>query len=264
MCFFLVDAFTDTIFKGNPAGVMVVDDFGPQKKMQEIANFFGFTDLAFIKHVSDNQFAIKWFSPLDESPICGHATIAASHVVFSTILTECNIIYFSYANGVISSINSSDEYTIAFPKLVMQPAHPKCVNIKKLISLDNYEAIYEDQYTYMIVLRNARDIFNVQANFGAIRELEKRALILTSPGFENFDFCVRYFAPKVEVYEDPVCGSANCRASLYWAERYQKKKLVSFQASKRTGIIRITVDEKYVMISGKAATVCKFSHYKFD
>jgi PhzF family phenazine biosynthesis protein len=259
--FFIVDAFSNVAFRGNPAGVMIVEEFLTTQEMQTMAKFLGLPDFAFVKQISTNKFDIRWFSPLDESPICGHGTIAASHIVFSELLPNSDVICFSYRGGNISAImNSRDEYMISFPRLEMSKCTDFQFEIKDLINIEQCKIIYEDKFTYMIVLSQIEDIFCARINFENVKKIDKRALILTSPGFDDFDFCVRYFAPKVGVYEDPVCGSANCRAAIYWSQEYQKRQLVSFQPSKRTGIVGLTVADNNILIFGKATTVCQLTN----
>ncbi|MDR1488691.1 MAG: PhzF family phenazine biosynthesis protein [Holosporales bacterium] len=255
--FFLVDAFTEIPFRGNPAGVCLVDEFLSLQMMQKIAGFFRFPDLCFVKQTSkSNRFAIKWFSPLDQSPICIHATIAASHIIFSNKLCVNDSIELINNENIFLSKIFNDTVSITIP-LIKIYKNSDC-NVKNLIGIDEYAETYEDDYVYVIVLKTYEDIVTLTPNFGEIKKIGKRAIVVTAPGLGDFDFCIRYFAPKVGVYEDQACGSASCRVAPYWSKILGKTELTSFYPSKRSGIARLAVNKNTVDISGRAITMAKF------
>lgn len=258
--FFLVDAFTDQKFKGNPAGVFIVEDFPPKQNMQQMASFFKFPDLAFVKYVNNQTFQIRWFSPMDESPICGHASIAAAHVIFTKINPQLTNINFLYNGGQLRAVKTEEGIVIIFKTIYSKKCTKTPFNIKQTIGLKYCEDIYEDKHSYMVFLKKREDIFTITPNFTSIRNLPKRSLIVTSPGFGHYDFCLRYFVPKIGINEDPVCGSANCKASIIWSRKLNKKHLLSYQASEREGIVKISVNdaEEKVSILGMATIICEF------
>lgn len=261
--FFLVDAFTHRKFKGNPAGIVIVEDFPSKQSMQQMASFFKFPDLAFVRRINYTDFEIRWFSPMDESPICGHATLAASHIIFTQIAPEIQNINFLYHSGKLQVFKTNEDITIIFEKMHCEICTKIPFDVEKIIGIPHYESMYQDKYTYMIFLKDREDIFRLKPDFTAIKNLEKRSLIITSPGFGHYDFCVRYFVPKIGIEEDPVCGSANCKVSPIWSKRFNKKHMISYQASKREGIIEIRIDDdnNTISIQGHAITVCQFQDY---
>lgn len=259
--FFLVDAFTGKPFLGNPAGVCVLEKITKSEKyMQEIAAYFNWSEIAFISKTSEKLFNLRWFSPKDEAPLCGHATLAAAHIVFSQKLTNSKIIEFSYKDGVILTENNGDMITMSFPIKPIIFCTPPPFVVSDLIGNVEYESVWKDDLIYVIVLKDHNSVMNVVPNLHAIAQLDARAILITSKGSDSFDCYSRYFAPKVGLYEDPVCGSGHCRLAYYWSKVLNKKRLLAFQASKRTGILELEItNDDRVKISGKSTIVANLS-----
>ncbi|MDR1390792.1 MAG: PhzF family phenazine biosynthesis protein [Holosporales bacterium] len=254
---FLIDAFTDKPFRGNPSGVFTVEDFPNSLEMQKFARYYSFPNFAFLKKVSERSFEIRWFSPRDESPMCIHGTIAAAHVIFEQKLSI-------YDNLKIS--NGLKEFKIdrGINKISISLLIPEIRISSDLLDLDlllhakTCQMLLEDDFCYIIILEKSEDIFNLVPNFEKIKLLEKRAIIVTAPGSKKFDFYTRYFAPKIGVYEDPFCGSANCKIAKFWAKTLNKKLLKVCQASARSGVAELLVSNDFVTITGKTHTVCVY------
>lgn len=255
---FLVDAFTNIPFKGNPAGVCVVDEYPSIDAMQRIASYYGWSEIAFVKKLGENNFYIRWFSPNDEAPICGHATMAASHILFSKNIVEGNIINYQFNSGSLNAELRDGFISMNFPAKPVQ----KCVNfpfsVSKVIGIKSYKEVVKDDLIYVIVLNSKEDIFNIAPNFDEIRKVNCRAIAVTAPGDENFDMYSRYFMPRVGVNEDPVCGSMHCRLACYWHSVTGKTVFRAFQASKRTGVLTVEYVGDRVRLSGAAYIVCEF------
>jgi PhzF family phenazine biosynthesis protein len=257
--FVLVDAFSDKQFAGNPAGVSFVENVPiDSSRMQELAAYFNWSEIAYISKINDSQYNIRWFSPLDEAPLCGHATLAASHVIFSLYGDKINEIEFVYKDGTLQSKILDGFISMSFPMKIVHICEDFPFDVQSLIGVDSYDSVWKDDTVYIIVVKSHDIVASIQPNFFAIKHIDARAIIVTSPGFGEFDFCSRYFAPKVGLFEDPVCGSAHCRLAYYWGQRLRKKNMKAFQLSKRTGILDLEVADNRVLISGKAVVVASF------
>lgn len=256
--FVLVDAFTDTPFAGNPAGVCLLEDEYPSSsKLQEIAAYFNWSEIAFLKKLDDDVFQIRWFSPLDEAPLCGHATLAAAHALFQKGLVNSNKIVFKYNKGYLEAFKDNDScISMKFPIKQVEKTDLK-IDTNKLFGIKKYKQIYRDDLLIIIELESHEDVFSASPNFNEIKKIDCRAICLTSSGFNNYDFVSRYFAPSVGIFEDPVCGSAHCRLSYIWSQKLSKNEMIAYQASKRSGILKLQKNDDHVIISGNAITICE-------
>ena len=256
--FYLVDAFTDIPFKGNPAGVCVVDEYPSDAEMQKMAHYYHWAEIAFVKKLGGNNFYIRWFSPNDEAPICGHATMAASHILFSKGIVDVNVINYQFNSGILKAALNDGFISMNFPAKPVQ----KCINfpfsVNRILGIKSYKEVVKDDLIYIVVLNSKEDIFNIVPNFDEIKKVDCRAIAVTAPGDEDFDMYSRYFMPKVGVNEDPVCGSMHCRLACYWHSVTGKTVFKAFQASKRTGVLNVEYAGDRVKLSGKACTVCEF------
>ncbi|MDR1289252.1 MAG: PhzF family phenazine biosynthesis protein [Holosporales bacterium] len=259
MRFYLVDAFTDEPFRGNPAGVCIIEEYPRPSSMQKLAAYHDWSEISFVKHLTENNFYIRWFSPMDEAPLCGHATLATAHILFTNKLTSCNSIFFEYNSGTIMvELNETGSITLSFE---IRPVY-KCnripfFSLEQLIGIEKCIEVLRDDLIYVVVLNSADDVARAVPNFEAIKKIDARAVAITGIGSGDFDFSSRYFAPKVGIYEDPVCGSMHCRLAYYWKSVLGKSKFRAYQASRRTGILDIEIIGEVVRITGKAVTICE-------
>jgi PhzF family phenazine biosynthesis protein len=265
--FFLVDAFTDVPFFGNPAGVYFMDSdvcSCSTESMQKVAAYFDWSEISYVSKISENRYRIRWFSPRDEAPLCGHATLAASHALFSMKYVEGNCIDFVFNEGTIRSIREDDGFiSMLFPMKPIKQVQSWPFNIEEIIGVSEYEAVLKDNLAYVIVLKNAEAVARVAPNSHAIKKIDVRSIIVTAIGYGEYDFCSRYFAPSVGLYEDPVCGSAHCRLTPYWGQILNKTEMLAFQSSKRTGVLKVGLSGNYVRIGGKAVTVAEFLDFNY-
>jgi PhzF family phenazine biosynthesis protein len=264
--FFLVDAFTDVPFLGNPAGVYLMDDVFSYSTddLQKIATYFNWSEISYISKISENKYRIRWFSPRDEAPLCGHATLAASHILFSGNYVTGNCVDFVFNDGTIRTTKEKDGFiSMLFPLKPIKEIQTVPFGVKEIIGVKEYNAILKDDLTYVIVLKDSRAVRRVVPDSCAIMKIDTRAIIVTARGPGKYDFCSRYFAPSVGLYEDPVCGSAHCRLAPYWGKILNKTKMKAFQASKRTGVLKVGLCENCVKISGKAVTTAEFSDFNY-
>ena len=246
-----VNAFTKSVDQGNPAVVYIVDNFPSSQKMQSLSTKHNVSETVFIKNVFQNDFKIRWFTPISEAPICGHATLASAHILYHyNLVTKEYPINFIHYKSIYSVDKSNNWINLHFPKIDIK-------RISSNLTIDqifqNYNQLYlgVSDNIILVELKNASEIEHFVPNFNLISLLPYRALLITSK-HEYYDFISRYFAPSVGINEDPVCGSAHCRLIPYWAKKLHKSKMIAYQASKRGGIVKCQNFNDRVIISGQA------------
>ncbi|MDJ1305836.1 MAG: PhzF family phenazine biosynthesis protein [Candidatus Midichloria sp.] len=259
MKFWIVDAFADRPFVGNPAAVFLVQEFPSTSVMQSIAAEINLSETAFVKRLGLHHYHIRWFTPNSEAPLCGHATIAATHVLINTNAERNKVpIKFESLSGRLLAESDVPWITLNFPRYVVQQIDPD----PRLHSVIDCKPIYTgfSQNCYFMEFEKIEQIIELRPNLQLLSEIEFRALIVTAKGtgkFHEYDFVSRYFAPRVGINEDPVCASAHCRLIPYWSAKLGKGSLIAYQASKRGGIISCEDLQNRVLISGTATTVIK-------
>jgi PhzF family phenazine biosynthesis protein len=252
----LVDAFTDTSFKGNPAGVCLVDEFPDTEAMQQMAAELNWSETAFVRQKSEHHFHIRWFSPRDEAPLCGHATLAASHVLWEQRKTKCDLITFESMGGPLTAQRDGNWITLNFPAREVIPC-PMPEFLADALGDVIIESVYKDDLIYLAVLDDVGSVVNLKPNLSLIEKIPCRAVIVTTLGTQPYDFVSRYFAPSVGIPEDPVCGSAHCRLAPFWSKILQKNEFLAYQASRRGGVLKAALQGERVTLSGQATTVCE-------
>ncbi len=243
-----VDAFTDTLFKGNPAAVCPLDDWLPDGVMQQVAAENNLAETAFFVG-GKGRFALRWFTPAAEVDLCGHATLASGFVVFRFLDPAQNLLTFDSASGPLTVAREADG-TLALDF----PARPP----KQQVSLPALEQalgarpqeVWGGTRDYMAVYAAEEDVRALAPDMEQLKRLDGMAVIATAPG-RQADFVSRFFAPKVGVPEDPVTGSSHCTLVPYWAERLQRDRLVAHQLSARGGELFCTARGERVGIAGR-------------
>lgn len=252
-----VDAFTNEIFKGNPAGVMLLEEKIDSELMQNIAAEMNLSETAFL-FLNQDEYIIRYFTPTTEVPLCGHATLASAHIIYELGLTpENKEIKFTADGGKLSVRKESDWITMNFPKYpIERTTMPK--GIKEIVGFDPLE-MYSSMYDWKIAIAETEeDIQNSNPNFEIMKEAGLGHLIITSKSkLKEIDFVVRCFAPKSGINEDPVTGSVHCALVPLWSEKTGKMDFQSHQISKRTGKLKLKLINNRVEISGKCVTVFK-------
>lgn len=254
----LVDAFATSPFTGNPAGVAVVDEFPDVSLMQSIAAELNWSETSFVKPLGNNQYHIRWFSPMDEAPMCGHATLAAAHILWEQgFCHHFDRIIFESKAGMLSVERTDNGWIrMSFPSIELFPC-ALTNELKNALGDVAIDSVFQDKLICVAVLSDPQELINLKPNLQIIEELPYRAVSVTANGLRPYDFISRYFAPKVGIPEDPVCGSAHCRLGPFWAQILGKRDLQAYQASARGGLLRLHVDDQRTFISGKAVTVCE-------
>jgi PhzF family phenazine biosynthesis protein len=252
----LVDAFTNTPFAGNPAGVCLVNEFPPTSVMQAMAAELNWSETTFVVEKSPNHFHIRWFSPRDEAPMCGHATLAAAHVLWQQGQGLSDSIVFDSLSGPLLATRVGSWITLNFPQKTIYPcAMPE--KLTKSLGSVAIHSVCRDDLLYVVELATPEEVENLTPQLSIIEQLDCRAVVVTSQGTEPYDFVSRYFAPKVGIPEDPVCGSAHCRLVPYWAQRLGKNNMLAYQCSSRGGILKVSLQEDRVFLSGQACTIAE-------
>lgn len=252
MQIYKVDAFTDALFSGNPAAVVPVDEWLSPEKMQLIAMENNLSETAFIHRSGDGNFDIRWFTPETEVDLCGHATLAAAHVIMTHISESNNSVVFNSNSGELRVEKSGNIYWLDFPA---QP--PKPVSMPKLLpeaigTIPIYAGYNVD---LMVLVENEQIVREMTPNFDIIRNLDVRGVIVTAESArESVDFVSRFFAPAVGVPEDPVTGSAHTVLTPFWSKKLGKSRLEAQQISKRGGSLTCINEGERVKIGGSAVT----------
>lgn len=257
LTFWLVDAFTAQPFKGNPAGVCVVDNFFDDNLLQNIASEFNWSETAFAKKLAPSHYHLRWFSPKDECPLCGHATLATAHLLWEKGFCTEDTILFDTLSGPLTTTRGADGWiTLNFPTRPIEPcALPPL--LQEALGSVSIESVLTDGVIYVVVLSDTQDVVNLQPNLSLIEQIPCRAVCVTARGALPYDFVSRYFAPRVGIPEDPVCGSAHCRLVPYWGGVLGKNTMQAYQASRRSGTLKVRYDDERVYLSGQAVTLCE-------
>ncbi|MDR1102248.1 MAG: PhzF family phenazine biosynthesis protein [Tannerella sp.] len=252
---FQVDAFTDKPFKGNPAGVMIVREEISAEWMQNVASEMNLSETAFI-FPRENDFQIRYFTPVKEVPLCGHATLASAHIIYELELKAAHeIIKFKAEGADLTVKKENDRISMDFPRYPVQKTDVH-KDFKRLAGFDPVE-MYSSIYGWVIAIAETeREILTSRPDFALLNENGLGHLMITSRSDSTqADFVVRCFAPVAGINEDPVTGSAHCALTPLWAEKLGKTALDSLQLSKRTGRLKVRLNGDRVEIKGKALTV---------
>ncbi|RHN80201.1 putative trans-2,3-dihydro-3-hydroxyanthranilate isomerase [Medicago truncatula] len=279
--YYVVDAFTDSAFKGNPAAVCLLEEDKDDEWLQSVAAEFNISETCYLTSIhgtSIPRFGLRWFTPVVEVNLCGHATLAAAHTLFSSGLVDKNVIEFVTLSGVLTVRKIPSMDVTGVPNLLNSeaaagfyiemdfPAYPVAEfnsDDTSLISeATNGASIIDIKKTgedLLVVVASGKNVTEIQPQLDAIAKLPGRGLIVTgiAPPESGFDFYSRFFAPKFGINEDPVCGSAHCGLASYWSKKLEKCDLKAYQASTRGGVLNIHIDEQKqrVFLRGKAITV---------
>lgn len=247
--FFQVDAFTDAVFQGNPAAVCPLDHWLSDSLMQSIAMENNLSETAFFVPETDG-FALRWFTPVSEVDLCGHATLAAAHVLVHHLDLKDPEIRFHTASGLLTVTREEGRLAMDFPS---RPGE----KIKAPMAL--VDGLVMDPVTtrkardYMAVLETQTQVLDCKPDLPKLAELDCTGIIITAPG-EDVDFVSRFFAPREGIPEDPVTGSAHCTLIPYWAKRLGKETMIARQVSRRGGTVFCRLNGKRVTVSGHAVT----------
>lgn len=244
---YVVDAFTDMLFKGNQAAVCVLEKWLPDELMRNIAKENNFSETAFAVKEKDG-YRLRWFTPGGEIDFCGHATLGTSFVLFNYYEKDAEEITFYTQVGNLIIKRDKDMFVMNFPAYKCNPV-PVTEAMAEAIGVMPVAA-YLDR-DLLLVLQDEEQVKNLHPNQKKMAALDGLLVAVTAPGKE-YDCVSRMFAPKLSVPEDSVTGSTHCMVTPYWCERLQKDRLTCYQASERTGVLYTSLEKERVKIAGKA------------
>lgn len=254
--YFLVDAFTDRPFAGNPAVVCLLPAWRDDAWLQNVGREMNQSETAFLVR-NGSGFDLRWFTPKIEVDLCGHATLASAHVVWEQDLARPDEeIRFSTRSGILKASRRGNEIELDFPLKPEQAAEPPLGLAETLGAPLLY--VGRNQFDYLVEVESEAMLRALAPDFKRLASLGVRGTIVTSRSSEaRFDFVSRFFAPGAGIDEDPVTGSAHCCLGDYWSKRLGKTELVGYQASARGGIVRVRVSGDRAFLGGIAVTVAK-------
>ena len=268
-----IDAFSKRAFGGNAAAVVPLEEWLPDSTLLKIAMENNLSETAFFIPANpdeqDVDYHLRWFTPAVEVDLCGHATLAAAHVLFNHVEPCCSLIHFSSKSGPLSVRTKDDKIELDFPSRMPEPVEIED-DLKAAIG-GNPKAVLKGERDYLFVYGTAAEVMALTPDYVALRELGLQGYICTAEGgdvvpntgedsaepnkWADYDFISRCFYPAYNVDEDAVTGSAHCTSAPYWAEKLDQPELFAHQASERGGDLWLKVDGDRVFIAGQSKEV---------
>ncbi|MEU5809331.1 PhzF family phenazine biosynthesis protein [Streptomyces sp. NPDC047718] len=250
---FVVDAFAKRPFTGNPAAVCLLEEPRDATWMQSLAREMNLSETAFVSDRGDG-YELRWFTPVKEVDLCGHATLASAHVLWQRGARERQI-DFHTRSGVLSVHRNGHGIVMRFPaERAVEAERPA-----GLCEALGVEPVWigRNRFDYLVEVADAEVVGDLKPDFAALGGVPTRGVIVTARGGSHteFDFVSRFFAPAYGVDEDPVTGSAHCCLGPYWAERLGRTELRGYQMSRRGGTVHVTVADDHVLLGGTAVTI---------
>lgn len=258
-----VDAFTDKPFSGNPAGVCILQKKVTEEWMKNMAREMNLSETAFLLPQDEGSkdrlwFNLRWFTPVTEVDLCGHATLASAHVLWETgrILPDQQA-RFHTRSGMLTADRRGDWIEMNFPSKPEQPATIP-VDFPAILGVTP-KYVGRNQFDYLVEVENETILRALKPDFQRLATMPVRGTIVTclSDDPEKFDFVSRFFAPAVGVNEDPVTGSAHTCLGWFWGKRLGKTEMTGYQASARGGVVKVRLAGDRVFLSGQAVTVIR-------
>ncbi|WP_392558745.1 PhzF family phenazine biosynthesis protein [Orbus mooreae] len=246
---YVVDAFAERVFEGNPAAVCITDKWLDDKLMQLITSENNLSETAFA--VKENKsYRLRWFTPNGEIDLCGHATLATAFVIMNYYEKELTEIHFNTLSGDLIVNKIDNMYELDFPCYSLKSIETT-EKIKKIIGFTPVETWIDRDL--VCVLENENQIKNAKIDLENAKSLPGLLLHITARSSNSEYDCVsRSFAPKLNVSEDPVCGTGHCHIAPFWAKRLKKEKIVAKQESERSGILYCQVNDDRIKLKGRA------------
>lgn len=256
MKFWQVDAFTNQPFQGNPAAVFVLDKPISDELMQKIAAEMNLSETAFILRRDNKNPLLRWFTPISEIDLCGHATLASAHIYLEVMYPQLKeVIFDTKFVGPLKVIQNVRDYTMDFPSRLGEKVDLHNIPTFILDALSKKQPI--DAYQsrdLMLVYENEQTIREMEPDFSALSK-HKSFIIVTAKASGKYDFVSRFFCADDGIAEDPVTGSAHCTLAPYWAKKIDKTCLHAYQASKRGGELKLELVENRVYITGEVVNI---------
>lgn len=253
----VADAFASAAFSGNPAAVCLVDKLPSDSACQQIAAELNLSETAFPIARGDGSWDLRWFTPTTEVELCGHATLATAHVLWTEGITTSHQLRFHSAGGELCASRDDEHIWLDFPALSSEPTSGTDALWEALGCMPL--AVQASHYDLLIEVDSAETVRLLKPDFAILRTLGWRAIIVTATGEDGYDVISRCFAPAAGINEDPVTGSAHCVLGPYWSRRLHRNELRCYQASQRGGEVLVHHHGARVALGGKAVTVWRGS-----
>jgi PhzF family phenazine biosynthesis protein len=254
-----IDAFTAEAFRGNPAAVCLLDAPRADLWMQQVAAEMNLSETAFVEPRADG-FHLRWFTPVAEVNLCGHATLATAHALWETgRLPKTEIARFHTRSGVLTAAHDGQWIELNFPVVAPEAVAPPAGLIEGLgLAATDVRYVGRGGTDYVVEVSTEATVRGLRPDFVRLGSVECRGVTVTSASAdESCDFVSRFFAPKVGINEDPVTGSAHCRLVPYWSARLGRTEMQAHQVSARGGVLRVRLDGDRVRMAGQAVTVLR-------
>ena len=254
---FQVDAFTDTPYTGNPAGVCPLPEPRDEAWMQKVAREMNLSETAFL-YPQEDGFCLRWFTPAVEVDLCGHATLAAAHTLWETGRLEPQVqARFYTRSGLLTADRYDDEIELEFPATPDEPVGRPPERLAQALGVSpGY--VGKSIFDYLVEVDSAETVRALNPDMTLLKSLDARGVIVTAPAdMAEYDFVSRFFAPAVGIDEDPVTGSTHCCLGPFWSKKLGRDEFVAYQASSRGGKMRVRVLGERVRLGGKAVTVLR-------
>jgi predicted PhzF superfamily epimerase YddE/YHI9 len=255
-----VDAFTDEPFAGNPAAVCLLEADADPAWMQRVAAEMNLSETAFLRPGAEaGRYGLRWFTPAVEVELCGHATLASAHVLWTEGLAEPGVqLRFDTASGQLAARRDPDgTIWLDFPATPAAPVDPPAGLLEALGAGARW--VGASRFDYLVELEDEAAVRDLAPDVGRLGWLGGRGVIVTAAasGTAGYDFVSRFFAPGAGIDEDPVTGSAHCALGPFWAGRLGRDELTGFQASARGGLVQVRPQGDRVLLGGRAVTVLR-------
>lgn len=248
---FVIDAFTDVAFRGNPAGVVFLDGAADPGWMQSVAAELKHSETAFVRPRDDGDYDLRWFTPAVEVDLCGHATLAATHALAST--GPGGSFAFHTRSGVLRTSVEGEGIALDFPA---QPPHPVAEPAGLADALGvRPVSIHGNGIDVLVEVADEATVAGLAPDVAALAAVECRGVTVTAAADGDDDFVSRFFAPRVGVDEDPVTGSAHCMLAPFWSTRLGRARMAARQLSARGGRLEVELHGDRVVLRGRAVTV---------
>ncbi len=257
LSFTQVDAFAARPFTGNPAAVFILDEFPSDEFMGSVAEEMNLSETAFAVREKDHSFRLRWFTPVDEVDLCGHATLAAAHSIFEAGMVSTSVIRFQTKSGELRVERGADgSLTMDFP-VEKATEKPWPAGLESMLGAP--VAWYgENRMDALVQLEEPGWVRSLDPDLNAVARLPVRGLIVTAlSDIEGVDFISRFFAPQAGIPEDPVTGSAHCALAPFWHQRLGRPKLTGYQTSARGGRVGVELVGDRVSLTGGAITIAR-------
>ncbi|HEV8137125.1 MAG TPA: PhzF family phenazine biosynthesis protein [Pyrinomonadaceae bacterium] len=244
---FHLDAFATRTFAGNPAAVMLMETFPDDAVLQQISAENNLSETAFLVRAG-KDYRLRWFTPITEVPLCGHATLASAAVVMERLEPGRDVVVFHSMSGPLTVRRTETGFMMNFPSRPSQQVSiPR--GLSEALGVNPIE-VFSNEFNYLALIESEEVLRDLRPDMEALASIGRPGVIVTAPTEKRYDFVSRYFAPAKGIPEDPVTGAAHCMLAPYWANRLNKTEFLAFQASRRGGEVKCRLIGDRVELEG--------------